>query len=67
MHGLDVIIRRNAEQAGREAAHKVNEGAPVVDTLVEHGIFNFQQGPVVNAPLLNGAFTTGYARGLQEG
>lgn len=26
MHGLDTIIRRNAEQAGREAAHAVNAG-----------------------------------------
>lgn len=32
MHGLDVLMRLNAEHAGREAAHELKDG----NTLGEH-------------------------------
>jgi len=68
MHGLDVIIRRNAEVAGREAAHARNDGDTKrsqaigrVDVIRDLG------GPMDEMQIAaNRAWCVGYRRGLQE-
>jgi hypothetical protein len=60
MHGLDIIIRRNAEAAGREEAHARNDGD--IGTA----------DAILTASLTDGAkavesYERGYSRGRQEG
>ena len=67
MHSLEVIIKRNAEAAGRELGHAVNDGEPSsslpaerseaasVPGLTDAGVFALVR-----------AFFHGYNRGREE-
>lgn len=56
MHSLEVIIKRNAEAAGRELAHQVNDGKPVTIVDESAGVFALLK-----------AFFHGYNKGREEG
>lgn len=55
MHALEVIIRRNEEAAGREAAHADNNGKYEKATAI------------LAATEVDDAFVEGYTRGRAEG
>ena len=58
MHSLEIIVKRNAEAAGREAAHASNEGDFKLALAIAEAVGDDTAG---------GAFVRGYARGTQEG
>lgn len=59
MHGLDIIIRRNAEAAGREAGHAAND-VGVTDALIDNKFYEVSERDLP-------AWWRGYVRGRQEG
>ena len=61
MHGLDIIIRRNAEAAGREAGHAFNDGRLKQYLAIEQAAE--EHGNRVN----DAAFSRGYVRGRKDG
>ncbi len=63
MHCLEVIVKRNAEAAGREAAHAANDG----DTEALFRLLAPDYSETSNDPNVQAAFLQGYARGRQEG
>lgn len=61
MHSLEIIIARNAEQAGREYAHQECDGR-----LQQSPLFPEDVSPNT-AHLAAAAWIRGYERGKQEG
>jgi hypothetical protein len=61
MHGLDVIIRKNAEAAGREAAHALKDGNRDLAQRINAADI------VLDSKEACTAWLVGYRRGRQEG
>ena len=64
MHGLDIIIRRNAEAAGREAAHADNDGNDELASKIHNTVCEETGDP--DSPEWT-AFGRGYLGGRNEG
>lgn len=64
MHCLEVIVKRNAEAAGREAAHAANDGDADLHIAINHADEALADEAV--APDWHGYFR-GFYRGRQEG
>ncbi len=62
MHCLEVIVKRNDEAAGREAAHAVNDGAHAADVFAP--LLDYAVNPGSSKAA---AFKRGYLRGREEG
>jgi hypothetical protein len=65
MHSLDIIIRKNAKAAGREAAHATNDGKAQRAVDIAHACADLIAD---DAPAyVRNAANEGFARGRQEG
>lgn len=64
MHGLDIIIQRNLEAAGREAAHADNDGNDELATTIHTNAVQDTGDP--DSPEWT-AFCRGYLAGRREG